>query len=248
MIMHDINPEKEKVMLLIHPMMSSAEGMQECITDYMGDGYRYLIPDLNGHGDAVTKTYVSAKDEASAIHTYLTEHGIERIQLGFCASLGGCVLFELLEYRDICFDHLFFEGVSFYEHTKLLFFLSKKMFLGKHKKAVADPRRAERIMAKLYGEEAACPMTERFIKINETSIINICHDCSYVHLPEMDEELQKKCIFAYGENDFDLKNTRKVLPGRYPYAELKVWEGRGHCERISKDSAAYAKMLEGYML
>ena len=30
--------------------------------------------------------------------------------------------------------------------------------------------------------------------------------------------------------------------------KLKVWEGRGHCERISKDSAAYAKMLEGYML
>ena len=104
MIMHDINPEKEKVMLLIHPMMSSAEGMQECITDYMGDGYRYLIPDLNGHGDAVTKTYVSAKDEASAIHTYLESRGsswASALPLGdvFCLNCWNTGIFALI----ICF-------------------------------------------------------------------------------------------------------------------------------------------------
>ena len=38
------------------------------------------------------------------------------MNLGFGASLGGVVLFELLKFKDLTFDHVFFEGVSFYEN------------------------------------------------------------------------------------------------------------------------------------
>jgi len=50
--MHDWNNEKEDVILLIHPMLSSANGMKTFIADILGEEYRYLAPDLSAHGDA----------------------------------------------------------------------------------------------------------------------------------------------------------------------------------------------------
>ena len=46
----DINKDKEKIVLLIHPMLSSAEGMKKLIADNIGNEYRYIIPDLSAHG------------------------------------------------------------------------------------------------------------------------------------------------------------------------------------------------------
>ena len=104
MKMHDYNTDQDRVILLIHPMMSDGAGLKLCITDYMGSDFRYLLPDLAAHGDAGGDTYHSAKEEASQIHDYLVAQGITHLAMGYCASLGACALFELLEYKDIEFD------------------------------------------------------------------------------------------------------------------------------------------------
>jgi len=247
MYMHDINPEKETSVLMIHPMLSDGMGLKTCIADHWGDSFRLLLPDLSGHADAVGIVYKSASDEASQIHEYLLENNCTHIQLGYCASLGGCVLLELLQYSDLTFEHLFFEGISMYENARILDFLSRKWFLAMHHKALRKPESAVRTMEKMYGEDAAEAMAKRFLAIDDESIENICHDCSFVHLPAMDTETQKKCVFAYGEKEFDYKNSRKILPLKYPEAELAVWADKGHCERISKDSEAYAGMLKQYL-
>ena len=42
----DLNQNKEKVVLLIHPMLSSAHGMKLIIADHMGEEFRYILPDI----------------------------------------------------------------------------------------------------------------------------------------------------------------------------------------------------------
>ena len=39
--------------------------------------------------------------------------GCTNLQLGFGASLGGVVLFELLKYEDLTFDHIFLKASAF---------------------------------------------------------------------------------------------------------------------------------------
>lgn len=75
MIMHDYNAAASKAAILIHPMLSSAEGARECLPELWSEDARWLLPDLSAHGDAVAGTYRSASDEAKAIHDYLIEHG-----------------------------------------------------------------------------------------------------------------------------------------------------------------------------
>lgn len=247
MKMYEQNPGAAKTALLIHPMLSSSEGIEKCVTSYWGEDVHCFLPDLSAHGEVAAQTYVSAAEEAKAIHDYLAEHGCTHLNLGFGASLGGVVLFELLKFTDLTFDHVFFEGVSFYERAPVLNFILSRVFLGKHRKAVRDPELSRRKMSEIYGEIAGPAMAQRFIAMNEPSICGMIRDCAYVRLPELSPEMQKICVFAYGEKDADLKQCRKLLPAKYPDAKLEVWPGYAHCGRMTGDSQNYAAMLKQYM-
>ena len=247
MKMIERNEGATKAVLLIHPMLSSAEGIEQCVTRFWGDDVHCFLPDLSAHGEASGQTYLSAMEEARAIHDYLIEQNCTHLQLGFGASLGGVVLFELLRYPDLTFDHVFFEGVSFYERAPLLCFALTRVFLSKHRKAVKDPELSKRKMSEIYGQTAGPAMAKRFIAVNEMSIRNIIHDCGYVDLPPLSPELQKRCVFAYGEKDSDLKQCKKALPTRYPGSELKIWPGFAHCGRMTAESEDYAAMLKQYL-
>ena len=156
MKMHLIEPnacaQTTPTVLLIHPMLSSAEGMKTVLVNNMGDDLRYLVPDLAAHGEEDATEYTSASQEAAQIHGWLLEHNITHLSLGFGASLGGVVLSELLKFDDLSFDHLFFEGTSFWTGGFLastLEFVLKKVFLAKHRKAIANPELSAQKMEQL---------------------------------------------------------------------------------------------------
>ena len=172
--------------LIIHPMLSSASSMKTTLCDHMGPELRFLVPDLSAHGDEASTPYVSAAAEAAAIHEWLTSHEVRCLALGFGASLGGVILFELLRFPDLSFDRLFIEGVSFYSGGPLARVggaVLSRVMVAKHRKAVRDPEAGARKLA------------------------------------------------------------RRVIPRLYPEAELRVWPGWGHCERMSRDARAYGAML-----
>ena len=126
-------------MLLIHPMLASNEAMRSYLVENILkeiNEYRFIIPDLSGHGEAADEIYESAAEEARMLSKYLLEHGLSEVDLGFAASLGGVVLFEMLNLGEIKFKRLFFEGVSFYESSKLGGFLMTKNNAGEAEKGV----------------------------------------------------------------------------------------------------------------
>ena len=235
-------------MLLIHPMLASSEPMRRYLVENIlkeTNEYRFIIPDLSGHGEAMIEVYVSAAEEARILTQYLLEHGVTKIDLGFAASLGGVVLFEILNRRKIKFRRLFFEGVSFYENAKLGGFLMTKIMLAKQKRGLKNPKVAVEKMSRMFGSQAGEVMAERFLKMDPLSIKNIVRDCSNVRLPKMDAEIQKSCVFSYGKKDSDLRLARRKIPKMYLDVKLVVDEGYGHCERMVKDAEGYARRVMG---
>ena len=241
--------QESPTVLIIHPMLSSASSMKAALCDHMDPGLRFLVPDLSAHGAEASAPYVSAAAEAAAIHEWLTSHAVRRLSLGFGASLGGVVLFELLQFPDLSFDQLFIEGVSFYSGgpvARVGGAVLSRVMVAKHRKAVRDPEAGVRKLARLFGEEVARPMAESLAIMSEESIRAIVRDCSRVTLPRLSPDVQRRCTFAYGEKDSDLRLARRTVPRLYPGAELVVWPGRGHCERMSRDSRAYGQMLRDF--
>ena len=248
MVIHDLYPEKSKVMLLIHPMLASSESMRTFLVENIlkeTNEYRLIIPDLSGHGEAADEIYESAVEEARILTQYLLERGLSEVDLGFAASLGGVVLFEILNRRKIKFRRLFFEGVSFYENAKFGGFLMTKIMLAKQKKGLKNPKVAVEKMSRMFGSQAGEVMAEGFLKMDPLSIKNIVRDCSNVRLPKMDAEIQKSCVFSYGKKDSDLRLARRKIPKMYLDVKLVVDEGYGHCERMVKDAEGYARRVMG---
>ena len=220
-------------------MLASSESMSTFLVENIlkeTNEYRFIIPDLSGHGEAAGEIYESAAEEARVLTQCLLEHGITKVDLGFAASLGGVILFEILNVGEIKFKRLFFEGVSFYENSRLGGFLMTKIMLMKQKKGLKDPKLAVRKMSKMFGGQAGEVMAERFLKMDPRSIKNIVRDCSNVRLPKMDAETQKSCVFSYGEYDSDLRLARRKIPKMYREAKMVVDEGCGHCEKMVKDA------------
>lgn len=237
--------------LIIHPMLSSASSMRAALCDHMGPGLRFLMPDLSAHGDEASAPYVSAEEEAASIHEWLTSRGLSRLSLGFGASLGGVILFELLRFPDLSFDQLFIEGVSFYSGgpvARVGGAILSRVMVAKHRKAARDPEAGARKLAHLYGEQRARAMVASFAAMSEESIRAIVRDCSHVSLPPLSPDIQRRCTFAYGEKDSDLRLARRVIPRLYPEAELRIWPGSGHCEHMSRDSVDYGAMLRNIAL
>ena len=241
MVIHDLYPEKSKVMLLIHPMLASSESMRTFLVENIlkeTNEYRLIIPDLSGHGEAADEIYESAVEEARILTQYLLKHGLSEVDLGFA-------VFEMLNLGEIKFKRLFFEGVSFYESSKLGGFLMTKIMLAKQKKGLKNPKLAVEKMSRMFGIQAGEVMAERFLKMDPLSIKNIVRDCSNVRLPKMDVEMQRSCVFSYGEKDSDLRLARRKISKMYPEAKLVVDEGYGHCERMVKDAEGYVKWVIG---
>lgn len=238
----DLNSENKRTVLFIHPMLSSAEGMKVQLADNLGSDLRYIIPDLSAHGKSIDKTYHTSKEEAEEIYKYLKSHGIKELELAYGASLGGVILLQLLRYKDLKIKKVIFEGCSLWQNSWIQEFFIKKVFIKKHRKAVENRELAVKKMTKLYGEKASV-MADTFIAMNEESILNIIHDCAFVELPVLTEAEQRKCLFTYGSKEFDLKSAKKFLPKNYPYANLKLWDGYGHCTKITRDNAAYCDFI-----
>ena len=79
--------------------MASSEPMRKYLVENIlkeAEECQFIIPDLSGHGEAADEIYESAAEEARILTQYLLERGATKIDLGFAASLGGVVLFEIL--------------------------------------------------------------------------------------------------------------------------------------------------------
>ncbi len=240
----DINKDKKKIVLLIHPMLSSAEGMKNLIADNIGNEYRYIIPDLSAHGKLIDKKYLSARKESERLHNYFKENDIHEVSLAFGASIGGVVLLELLKYKDIKVDKALFEGCSLCQNAGVLEFIVRNIFIYKRKKAIKNNDSANKKIESMYGETMGRMMAENLIRIDEQSIKNICHDCAFIKLPKLSESEQKRCIFCYGSKEINLKYAKRVISKEYPYAILRIWKKQNHCTKITTNMEEYCKMLK----
>ena len=76
MLIHDINQDKQETIVLIHPRNFSGQLMIESMAKKLENEYRYIVPDLSGHGKAKDNPYISTTEEAAALACYLKEHDL----------------------------------------------------------------------------------------------------------------------------------------------------------------------------
>ena len=240
----EVNKENKKTILLIHPLGFTAEAMKNLIADKLPSDYRYIIPELAGHGKS-KEVFKSTEIEAKKIEDYLLEKGIREIDLALGASLGGLVLLNLLNSKKIKFNKCIFEACSLSEGSKIKEILARKFVMDKQKKALKDREFALDEIEKFYGKQWSNIIADTLIGMDKKSVTNLVKTFVYVKVPKLSKADQEKCIFCYGSEEFNLKDSKKILEKKLPKVKVKIWKGYNHCEIIAKDNLKYCKFLEG---
>lgn len=119
-------------------------------------------------------------------------------------------------------------------------------FLKKHRKAVRMPLDAvKKSMTARYGVFGDA-MAENFVKMSETSLVNVVKDCSDFPFPPLPEAVQRRIFIEVGSKDINCKQNTTILK-HYPGIHIRVREGYGHCMYLSEHYAEYGKLVENYM-
>lgn len=248
MKMHVIGELGRKTILLMHPMSASHEVMKLWFEDLISEGkYCVLIPDLSSHGEDF-EPYFSAERDAGLIEQWLLMNDIRRISLGYGASLGAITLFHLFDDSKIDFNHLWLEGMSFYEHNPFMSRMVYGMTAREQKKYGKAPELAVRELSDLYGSKTGRLMAISYPNITAGNTKRMVEACFSVQLPSLNAEQQRRIVFSYGSKDAQLARAKKILVKKYPEASLCTWDGYRHCEYPAKNPKEFSEKLMDVVL
>ena len=227
---------------------------QDADIDTFGDAYEYLMTMYASSAGKSGGEFCTPQDvsELIARPTMLGKTRVGRvydlsiIKMAFGASLGGGVLFELVKDKNLHIQKLFFEGTSFFENAGLISKMLGHVFLSKQKKARQDPQVVISQVAKRYGKYAKL-LVDTLVSMDKQSIRNIVYDCGHIRLPRLLEDRQKEVIFSYGDKDPNLGHAKRSIKKHYPKAEIKIWQGYGHCEEMTQNTEAYLTFVKEFL-
>ncbi len=74
---------------------------------------------------------------------------------------------------------------------------------------------------------------------------NLVKNFVYVKVPKLSKADQEKCIFCYGSEEFNLKDSKKIIEKKLPNVKVKIWKGFNHCEIPARNNSYYCRFLEG---
>ena len=123
MHIHTHGIKGDPVIIILHPMGITGEKMYETLGSKFEGRYYFITPDMGGHGSK-KRSFRSAKAEAAALHNYLQQKGLTKIQLLYGASLGCAVSLHLLLYDDLEIEHVYLDGAP----VARLGFVMRKIF------------------------------------------------------------------------------------------------------------------------
>ncbi len=110
--------DSEKCVVVLHPMLADHGSVVE-LARFMGEGYRYIIPDLSGHGADMDTTFISVKDEADRLINYLEQHNIFKIDYLIGFSMGALVALEVFSRRPEMTGKVVLEGAPLFNYGPL---------------------------------------------------------------------------------------------------------------------------------
>lgn len=238
------DPRLPKV-LLLHPMLADGATMLGAVASMQGR-YCFIAPDLSGQGADLAHDFVSTKQDTETLLRYLSEKDYRELALVMGASLGAQVGMYLIADGRIRVKTAVFDGTPMHEKAWLVCSLMTRGFLAKQRKAKKMPlERVAKVMEEMYGVCGAV-MAKTLCDMSAASIRAIVHDCGYFDFPPIAPAMQAHIYLEVGSKDFNCRQNGVILR-HYPQIHLKVRQGYGHCQYLSKHSAEYGILLEEYM-
>lgn len=208
-----------------------------------------IVPTYNGHYKD-SKDFTTRENEAKEIKEHLIKLGIDKIHMIYGQSMGsevGMELYRQLSEDGIKVNNLFFDGApmiwlsrAYKAFMRFKFGTMIKVFRDK----TIDEAMNMKFLKKFAGNKinSLKPMIESLVMIapylSKNSLKNEVECCYTFDFPALDNDMQKKTYFFYGEDEKAYKTCYKLVHKAYPHANYRIEKGHGHmtysCEYIDE--------------
>ena len=122
--------------------------------------------------------------------------------------------------------------------------MARKFVMDKQKKALKDRKFALDEIEKFYGKQWSNIIADTLISMDKKSLTNLVKNFVYVKVPKLSKADQERCIFCYGSEEFNLKDSKKIIEKKLPKVRVKIWKGFNHCEILTRNNSYYCRFLE----
>ncbi len=245
MYMNEYGDSNAPKILGLHPMGITGENLYQALIPHLKGNYCILAPDQGGHGKS--GPYSSLEEEVEALKTELSERGYSDFCLLYGASMGVTVAYELLKDPSLHFEKIWFDGAGFSEHAPRMTGAIETPFRAVLKFLKNHPDVIGRSFTKHYGPSFGAIMKENFQHLGVEDVLRVFEVFSCREMVQFPRELQERMHLEWGENDRNYKNSQKAVESYFPYADVELRGGQGHCTYMARETADYVEELEAFI-
>ena len=233
MIFHTFGDQKNKVILLIHGMLTPWQ-IWEDVASHFSKDYYVVVPELDGHTEDATSQFLSVESEAEQIREYALQNFNGKIH-GLCGlSMGGRIAAVLagMEFNELLPPSERPEHTEMYEG----FYHLDSMEGKENCKRVFLPER----------------YLENFLKIadhiEEQSVKNII-DSVFSSFAYKIYDCDMKILFMHGTKGNEMVSRKAAVKMKKanPQTEIRCFKGYAHAQLACFEINKWIKEVSGFI-
>ena len=241
MKIHTCGDPKNPAVVLIHPMLFTGRQMIDLLGKKIPGPHYIIAPDQAGHGED-DGAYAPEAD-AAELRRFLLEKGITEVESLYGASMGGVISLRLLALGGVHYRTVRMEGIPLAKAEAVRGLKSALSLLFVRQKARKDPASMAKLLVPACGEEIARGMAEQMARMRLGNFCRIQRACLAGSAVPLEASVCDRMTFEWGEKEINCGQGKPLAGRLYPWAEVVVLPGQGHCTRLAKEPEKVAADL-----
>lgn len=246
---HTFGSSENKIMILIHGVLTPWQIWQEQI-DYFSGEYFVIVPALDGHIEEEASEYKSVSDEADMIADYVIENFGSDVDALCGLSMGGVIAYKIFEGGRLNIKNLVIDGGPLAPVGQLpVRFMEKSYISIIHKCKARDKKTLESFKKDFLPEK----YLESFLRFADTmsdsTIKNMIGSIFGTRLMKIPHREHINILFLHGTkaNEVISAKAAKKMKELYPQTEIKCFKGYLHAELAIYHSGEWIEQVADFL-
>ena len=245
---HTFGNEKNKVIVLIHGMLTPWQ-IWEDAAEYFSKDYYVVIPELDGHTEEEVSEFISVEEEAEQIRRYLIKCFGGKVHAICGLSMGGRIAATLTGMQGVETDIMVLDGAPLQKMPGIMVSLMKNSYISIIRKSKQrDPKVIESCKRDFLPERYLNTFFKVADNIQEQSIRNIM-DSVFSRFDYKEYSKDMRIFFMHGTkgNEAVAAKAAKQMKKVNPQTEIHCYEGYAHAQLACFEIDKWISEVAGFI-
>ncbi len=248
MQIHTFGDKNNKVVMLIHGMLTPWQMWQDAIAFFEKD-YYVVVPELDAHTQHEVSRYKSVEDEADKIKEYIKENLDGKVFMLCGLSMGGRIAATIAKDKSLMIERLVLDGAPLGKMPGILISFMKKSYKSIIRKSKARDKKVLKNCEKVFLPKKFIPDFLKVAdKMEDASIDNILESV-FSGFKYVKYNSEMKILFLHGtksNESVSMKSAAKMKEVN-PQTVIKCFKGYAHARLACFEQPKWIEEVTAWM-